>query len=79
MAERALEALGCDSLSISRWEAGWVVTLINVGPLGPHQKRPPGDERYPLDDYPTTARVLTRGGMTAAGKPSHSCVKVRVG
>jgi diguanylate cyclase (GGDEF)-like protein len=63
-AERALEALGCASLSISRWEAGWMVTLVNVGRLGPGEERFPTDERYPLEDYPTTARVLAGGGMT---------------
>jgi diguanylate cyclase (GGDEF)-like protein len=62
-AERALTALGCASLSIGRWEAGWIVTLVNVGRLGPGEERLPGDERYPLDQYPTTARVLSSGGM----------------
>ena len=65
-AERALEALGCASLSISRWEAGWMVTLVNVGRLGPGEERFPADERYPLEEYPTTARVLASGGMTLA-------------
>jgi diguanylate cyclase (GGDEF)-like protein len=65
-AERALEALGCASLSISRWEAGWIVTLVNVGRLGPGEERFPADERYPLEEYPTTARVLASGGMTLA-------------
>jgi diguanylate cyclase (GGDEF)-like protein len=63
-ADRALEALGCASLSIGRWELGWIVTLVNVGLLGPGEERLPGDERYPLDEYPTTARVLASGGMT---------------
>jgi diguanylate cyclase (GGDEF)-like protein len=65
-AERALEALGCASLSISRWEAGWIVTLVNVGQLGPGEERFPTDERYPLDQYPTTARVLAGGDMMVA-------------
>jgi diguanylate cyclase (GGDEF)-like protein len=65
-AERALEALGCASLSIGRWEAGWIVTLVNVGRLGPGEERLPRDERYPLDQYPTTARVLSSGGMMVA-------------
>jgi diguanylate cyclase (GGDEF)-like protein len=43
-----------------------VVTLVNVGRLGPGEERLPSDERYPLDDYPTTARVLASGGMMAA-------------
>jgi diguanylate cyclase (GGDEF)-like protein len=65
-AERALEALGCASLSIGRWEAGWIVTLVNVGRLGPGEERLPTDERYALEDYPTTARVLSSGGMMVA-------------
>jgi diguanylate cyclase (GGDEF)-like protein len=65
-AERALEALGCASLSIGRWEAGWIVTLVNVGRLGPGEERLPSDERYPLEDFPTTARVLSSGGMMVA-------------
>jgi diguanylate cyclase (GGDEF)-like protein len=65
-AERALDALGCASLSIGRWEAGSIVTLVNVGRLGPGEERLPSDERYPLDEYPTTARVLSTGGMLVA-------------
>jgi GAF domain-containing protein len=65
-AERALEALGCASLSIGRWEAGWIVTLVNVGRLGPGEERLPSDERYPLDQYPSTAHVLANGGMLVA-------------
>jgi diguanylate cyclase (GGDEF)-like protein len=65
-AERSLEAIGGASLSIGRWESGWIVTLINVGQLGPGEARFPRDERYPLDQYPNTARVLASGGMTVA-------------
>jgi diguanylate cyclase (GGDEF)-like protein len=65
-AERALDALGCASLSIGRWETGWIVTLVNVGRLGPGEERLPSDERYPLEQYPTTARVLASGGMMVA-------------
>jgi diguanylate cyclase (GGDEF)-like protein len=65
-ADRALDALGCASLSIGRWEAGSIVTLVNVGRLGPGEERLPSDERYPLDLYPTTARVLSSGGMLVA-------------
>jgi diguanylate cyclase (GGDEF)-like protein len=65
-AERSLGALGCASLSIGRWESGWIVTLVNVGRLGPGEERLPDDERYPLDDYPTTAKVLSDGGMMLA-------------
>jgi diguanylate cyclase (GGDEF)-like protein len=65
-AQRSLEAIGAASLSIGRWESGWIVTLVNVGDLGPGEQRFPEDERYPLDDYPTTAAVLATGGMMAA-------------
>jgi diguanylate cyclase (GGDEF)-like protein len=65
-ADRALDALGCASLSIGRWEAGWIVTLVNVGQLGPGEERLPTDERYPLDQFPTTASVLASGGMMVA-------------
>ena len=51
-AERALAAIGASSLSISRWQAGEVVTLINVGELGPGEERHPEDERYPLVALP---------------------------
>ncbi len=66
VAERALEALGCGSLSIGRWEAGSVVTLVNVGRLGPGEERLPSDERHSLDDFSTTAGVLAGGGMMLA-------------
>jgi diguanylate cyclase (GGDEF)-like protein len=42
------------------------VTLVNVGRLGPDEERLPSDERYPLDQFPTTARVLASGGMMVA-------------
>jgi diguanylate cyclase (GGDEF)-like protein len=66
VAERALEALGCASLSISRWEAGWVVTLINVGRLGPGEERLPTYQHYSLEDFPTTASLLARGELMLA-------------
>jgi diguanylate cyclase (GGDEF)-like protein len=65
-AERALEAIGCASVSLGRWEAGWIVTLCNVGQLGPGEERFPTEERYPLTEYPTTAEVLKSGGMMVA-------------
>jgi diguanylate cyclase (GGDEF)-like protein len=65
-AERSLAASGAASLSIGRWESGWIVTLVNVGRLGPGEERFPRDERYPLADYPTTAEVLASGGMMVA-------------
>jgi diguanylate cyclase (GGDEF)-like protein len=42
------------------------VTLVNVGRLGPGEERLPRDERYPLSEYPSTARVLSSGGMLVA-------------
>jgi diguanylate cyclase (GGDEF)-like protein len=66
VAERSLAALGAASLSLGRWESGWIVTLVNVGKLGPGEERFPDDERYPLSDYPTTAQVLASGGMMLA-------------
>jgi diguanylate cyclase (GGDEF)-like protein len=66
-AERALAAIDRCSLSISRWEAGEVITLINVGEMGPGEERFPVDERYPLSEFPKTLRVLTGGGVLVAG------------
>jgi diguanylate cyclase (GGDEF)-like protein len=65
-AERALEATGAASLSIGRWEEGFIVTLVNVGRLGPGEERVPRDERYPLEQYPTTLHVLSNGGVMVA-------------
>ena len=42
------------------------MTLVNVGRLGPGEERLPRDERYPLSEYPSTARVLSKGGMLVA-------------
>ena len=65
-AERSLAAIGGASLSIGRWESGWIVTLVNVGELGPGEDRFPSDERYPLSDFPTTAQILASGGLMVA-------------
>ena len=66
-AERALAAIGASSLSISRWQAGEVVTLINFGELGPGEERHPEDERYPLSLYPRSLAVLNGGGTLVSG------------
>jgi hypothetical protein len=58
-----LAAIGGASLSIGRWEEGFIVTLINVGDLGAGEQRFPTNKRYPLSQFPTTERVLPRGGM----------------
>ena len=66
--ERALEALGGSSLSISRWdlEAGVVRTLVNVGELGPGEERFPKDETYSVNDYPSVVTVIREGGSSLA-------------
>ena len=66
--ERALEALGGSSLSISRWDldAGVVRTLVNVGELGPGEERFPKDEVYSVNDYPSVVTVIREGGSTLA-------------
>ena len=52
-AEEALHALTAASVSISRLEQGTgaIRTLINVGDLGPDEKRWPTHEVYRLDDF----------------------------
>jgi diguanylate cyclase (GGDEF)-like protein len=67
-AERALQALGGSSLSISRWdmESGVVRTLINVGELGPGEERFPKDETYSVNEYPSVVTVIREGGSSLA-------------
>lgn len=72
-AERSRAAIGASSLAISRWEADYIVTLINVGDLGPGEERFPDDERYPLWRFPTTARVLQGGGMMVTTVDDPDC------
>src|ERR687896_891211 len=64
-AERALEALGAASLSISRWDAERRVlrTLVNVGDLSPDEERFPGEEIYSLEDYPGLTRLMGDEGF----------------
>jgi GAF domain-containing protein len=52
-AEEALKALRAASLSISRLEQGTgaIRTLINVGKLGPDERRWPDNEVYRLEDF----------------------------
>jgi diguanylate cyclase (GGDEF)-like protein len=52
-AEEALKALPAASLSISRLEQGTgaIRTLINVGKLGPNERRWPDNEVYRLEDF----------------------------
>ena len=66
--DRALEALGGSSLSISRWdlETGVVRTLVNVGELGPGEERFPKDETYSVNDYPSMVTVIREGGSSLA-------------
>ena len=67
-AERALEASGGSSLSISRWdmESGVVRTLVNVGELGPGEERFPENEIYSIDDYPSVVTVIREGDTALA-------------
>jgi diguanylate cyclase (GGDEF)-like protein len=67
-AERALEASGGSSLSISRWdmESGVVRTLVNVGQLGPGEERFPENEIYSIDDYPSVVTVIREGDTALA-------------
>src|SRR5688500_12904802 len=59
-AERALEAVGGASLSISRWyaETGTLRTLVNVGDLSPLEERFPANEVYSVEDYPSLTRLM---------------------
>jgi diguanylate cyclase (GGDEF)-like protein len=59
-AERALEAVGAASLSISRWdgEKGILRTLVNVGDLSSEEERFPTDETYSVEDYPGLRRLM---------------------
>jgi diguanylate cyclase (GGDEF)-like protein len=67
-AERALEASGGSSLSISRWdmESGVVRTLVNVGELGPGEERFPDNEIYSIEDYPSVVTVIREGDTALA-------------
>jgi diguanylate cyclase (GGDEF)-like protein len=73
VAERALEALGCSSLSISRFESDGVVTLINVGRLRPGEARV-RDPLRRLDKessltVPIVIEGTTWGELWAASEP----------
>ena len=63
-ATRARGAVGCATMSISRWEVADNVlrTLINVG----EEDVWPDDEIYPLDEFPAAVALLR------AGRP-HRC------
>ena len=52
IAEQTIGALGAASVSICRWEreSNALQTLINVGNLGPHERRWPADEFYYVAD-----------------------------
>jgi diguanylate cyclase (GGDEF)-like protein len=67
-AERALEALGGASLSISRWdeETRTLRTLVNVGDLASQEERFPADETYSVEDYPGLARLMGEEGFAVA-------------
>jgi diguanylate cyclase (GGDEF)-like protein len=63
VAEEARRAIGAASLSVSRWdrERDALMTLINVGELGPGERRFPEREAYPLADNPLVKRMLKEG------------------
>ena len=59
-AERARIAVAADCAAISCWERDTDIlrTLVNVGILEPQYVRLPEDEIYPLDSFPTVAKLL---------------------
>ena len=65
-AEEARRALGCASLSVSRWERdlGVLRTLINVGDLAPWEEVRPNNEVYAVRDYPQIAQQLVDREMS---------------
>jgi diguanylate cyclase (GGDEF)-like protein len=66
--ERALEAVGAASLSISRWheEERILRTLVNVGDVSPLEERFPTDETYSVEDYPTLTRLMGESEFSIA-------------
>jgi len=66
--ERALEAVGAASLSISRWyeDEGILRTIVNVGDVSPLEERFPKDETYSVEDYPTLTRLMGGAEFSAA-------------
>jgi diguanylate cyclase (GGDEF)-like protein len=73
-AEEARRVLGAASLAISRWERQERVirTLINVGTLGPGEKRYPEDETYPVSPGSVVERLVLHGQpyFNSVGDPS---------
>jgi diguanylate cyclase (GGDEF)-like protein len=67
-AERALEAVGGASLSISRWnaEASLLRTLVNVGDLSPGEERFPANEVYSVEEYPGLTRLMGEDDFAVA-------------
>jgi hypothetical protein len=61
-AEHTRRDLGVSSLAVSRFEprAARMRTLVNVGVLGPGERRRPAEELYPFARYPTVARLFLR-------------------
>jgi len=68
--ERALDAVGAASLSISRWyeEEGILRTLVNVGDVSPLEERFPADETYSVEDYPSLTRLMGGDQFSAAAE-----------
>jgi len=65
-AEEARRALGCASLSVSRWERdlGVLRTLINVGDLAAWEEVRPVSEVYLVRDHPQVAQRLVDREMS---------------
>ncbi len=63
IAEQTVHALGAASVSICRWERdrNALQTLINVGDLGPHERRWPPDEFYYVAAESDVAELLHNG------------------
>lgn len=56
------ELFEADAAAITLMRGGWFRTLVTVGEAAPGQVRHPDGQTYPVDTYPTVARVLDGGG-----------------
>ena len=78
-ADRARDAMGVATLSISRWdiERGCLRTLINSGGGGDLW---PDDEIYPLDEFPAAVALLRAGRPHLAfiGNPATDAAEQRL-
>ena len=51
-----------DASSITLMRGGWFRTLVTVDDVRPDEVRHPDGQTYPVETYPTVARVLAGGG-----------------